>query len=72
MISAIIGAGSIFAGLGFAKWATKKVASFFDEDAALEAAARERYEDWWGDVEAARADGWTNDEINDGYRSREE
>lgn len=28
-ITAIVGAGAILAGVGFAKWATKKVARFF-------------------------------------------
>lgn len=28
-ISAVIGAGALLAGVGFAKWATKKVARFF-------------------------------------------
>lgn len=28
-VSAIVGAGAIYAGPGFAKWATKKVAGFF-------------------------------------------
>lgn len=28
-ITAIIGAGALLAGVGFAKWATKKVARFF-------------------------------------------
>lgn len=28
-IAAIIGAGALLAGVGFAKWATKKVAKFF-------------------------------------------